>query len=362
MDTGKVDRGQTFSYVFGVDESDDTNPLGDGELRDGNLRPWSSSAPFPVWVPEPPCLDGGELVWRTNEGIIGIGPRLPEPGLLVEFLGLSEFPDARIREFAERWGWLDSQALAEDDEFLMLPDYWPRPGQLLPWVMSDWPNGEYREAIASWRERSGQARALVSVAASLHRGELGNLEDWHCLYPAWTADKSLWVRRSEMPLAPEQRSLWRREDRTRARMHMRECLNRWLLKADVRPKLLIAYSETESVALGGHGLLGALAVQLLYTICRTQGLATCSYCGSAFDPKRRPTAGRRCYCKACREGGAPVRDATRACAQRRAEAYRLHLLGTSIPDIARQLKRAPKVIKGWILRERRSGGPKSRRW
>ena len=66
----------------------------------------------------------------------------------------------------------------------------------------------------------------------------------------------------------------------------------------------------------------------------------CSFCGSAFIPKRRPTAGRRRYCNAGAEGGASARDATRAHAERRAESYRLHVNLASAVETAGHVRQA----------------------
>jgi hypothetical protein len=58
-------------------------------------------------------------------------------------------------------------------------------------------------------------------------------------------------------------------------------------------------------------LFGALAVQLLFAVSRTDGLAVCSACGSPYCPPRKPRIDQRHYCSGYRRRGA-WRDAQRA--------------------------------------------------
>jgi hypothetical protein len=265
----------------------------------------------------------------------------------VSFLELGEAPDASILEFASAWGWFDSRILSRLAEFLLQPGYQPVSGTTIGFML----RSEHRERLGLWRDRSDQARALVSVAASLRGGNLGRLEDWHRLFPNHAGDEAPWRRVSEMQ-HPVHQLFWRNEERSVARQRMRDFINRWLAEADVRPKLEIMHADRQSVALGGNGLLGALAVQLLYTVCRTHGLETCSACGAAFTRNRRPAEGRRRYCQDCADDGAALRDASRAHARRRAHARERYLGGIPIREIAREMNRSPLVIRGWVARKK----------
>jgi hypothetical protein len=83
------------------------------------------------------------------------------------------------------------------------------------------------------------------------------------------------------------------------RQLLAEVLNNWLELAGVRPRLDWSAAKP-AVQLGGHGLIGALAVQLLVDFSRTDGLAVCTSCGTPFLPgPRRPRRDRNIYCSDC---------------------------------------------------------------
>ncbi len=66
----------------------------------------------------------------------------------------------------------------------------------------------------------------------------------------------------------------------------------------------------------GLSLCGALTVQTI-AASLGRGFTYCSSCGALYTPTRRPSAGRRHYCPACRAAGAPTRDAKVDMAARR---------------------------------------------
>ncbi len=72
------------------------------------------------------------------------------------------------------------------------------------------------------------------------------------------------------------------------------------------------------VRLGGYGLYGALAIQLMFNVCRTDGLAVCTSCGTPYLPSRKPRRDRNSYCAECGRKAA-VRDA--AARYRRSDKY-----------------------------------------
>jgi hypothetical protein len=332
------------------------DPRLDDQLRDEELSPWGPGAPHPIWVPEAPRLEGLELIWEARGGLIDLEPRFPERELLTEFVGLADGPDAGVRDYAARWGPLHPQPFGRMSESVMRPGFWPASGHKLPCATSGWPDGQWREPLESWRTRARQARSALAIVSALNGDQLGRLQDWHRLFP-WAADEPSVLRRvSELPLGPAEfpahvRAWWRGYDRNKAWDWMRGFITRWIEEANVRPRLFIAFRGRRSVTLGGGGLLGALTVQLLYAITRTHGLVTCSACQGTFTPPRQPAPGRRRYCPACRESGAPARDATRAHAQRRAEAYRLHLEGIDDPAIAARFGTSLRTIQTWLRRE-----------
>ena len=56
---------------------------------------------------------------------------------------------------------------------------------------------------------------------------------------------------------------------------------------------------------------GVVLLQLMHAVSGTHGIAVCYGCNSAYARERKPQAGRRNYCPACRTSGKPWRDAKR---------------------------------------------------
>jgi len=70
-----------------------------------------------------------------------------------------------------------------------------------------------------------------------------------------------------------------------------------------------------------NSLASALASALLYAVLGAEGApAFCASCGNPHSPDRRTTAGRRSFCKRCRQDGAPLRLASADYRERRREA------------------------------------------
>jgi hypothetical protein len=92
-----------------------------------------------------------------------------------------------------------------------------------------------------------------------------------------------------------------------------EAVNRWLRIGAV--SLSLEWWEPRPTVRLDSGplsaLFGALALQLLQAVARSDGLALCSACGRPYTPERRPDPNRRHYCPQCRNA-APHRDAVRS--------------------------------------------------
>jgi hypothetical protein len=96
-------------------------------------------------------------------------------------------------------------------------------------------------------------------------------------------------------------------------------LNYWLQLGGVRPRHEWS-GRRPQIQLGGHALMGALAVQMLFDCSRTDGLAVCAACGTPFLPgPRRPRRDRNTYCSDCGTKAA-ARDA--AARYRQTDKYR----------------------------------------
>jgi len=209
------------------------------------------------------CGTGGVDRWRTDTA-----------GLLDEFGALAEASDDAILRFAQRWGLL---SLCEHE----LPDthnpgrYGCRPSE--------------RESLAVWRHFSRAAGAIVSIAAALHQGEDPRPQDWAAVYERSGQDAPWWDSGADFDAHP-----------------LSLVVNEWLVLGDVRPALRWRAGSDPEIFLqpgSGTSLFGAIARELAFVVSRVDGLAVCSGCGAGFVPKRRPAAGRRSWCPACKGAG-----------------------------------------------------------
>ena len=213
-----------------------------------------------------------------------------------------------------------------------------------------------------WRDLAREARAALRIARKLNAGGLGEPADWKvipgryerldAMFIRW--DELQWVdehseRLHEAVIADETLEQFeiaalelRTEERARpdylspdnawkweveqggATVVIHErllsmVLDKWVERGGVRPSVFLR-DERRSIRLGGYGLLGALAVQLVFDVCGTDGLAVCSSCGTPYlPPKRRPRQDRNSYCPDCGLKAA-VRDA--AARYRQTDKYR----------------------------------------
>jgi hypothetical protein len=156
---------------------------------------------------------------------------------------------------------------------------------------------DFWEPFSAWERFVGQARSMLNIAAALHRGRSPDRADWEHVWPADTRDALL-----ALPGLEHQKNM------------LATAVNTWLQLGAVSPSMVWGPKGTRknpAVTFGGVGMLGALAVQLMMATIRTQGLAICSGCGVPFVPERRPSRGRRVYCRECRDRKVPQRDAAR---------------------------------------------------
>jgi hypothetical protein len=275
-------------------------------------------------VPAGVQIEGDRLIWthvldpwsdaETRARIVNPGPKL-----LDEFIGLSHSGNDEVVRFAMKWGvlgicehglphthsqnvhdFLDKQSYCEL-RLLPSPDAFVRRG---------W------EPLASWMYYSKQAQMMLRTAAWLHQGKV--VEDCEA------------ARSLGLP------SLKERPFRERARAQMNRLkseVNHWLLIGAVRPILCVDDKMTFRIELGtkadswnnqdaktllpysgewqGTTLFGALGVQLMMAISRSEGLAFCSGCQRSYSPSRKINTARHNYCPSCRTAGIPSTIASR---------------------------------------------------
>ena len=258
----------------------------------------------------------------------------PGPGMLEGFVRLANQPDQAILRYARRWGPLWTCGHRK---------FWQHnPIECRPEPTSEASYYTRREPLQFWRELATEARAVLRIAQAMNSGVHGDTDDWKAipgpydrmlrLFVRW--DEGQWIdERSEaiheMLVAnedllrlEERMRQWRRDDRLRpewvpdedpATWEMvpgrvsREIDDRllslviddWLDRGCIRLSIF-PQNGKRAVRLAGGGLLGALAVQLVFEVCRTDGLAVCTSCGTPYLPAtRRPRRDQNPYCSDC---------------------------------------------------------------
>jgi transposase-like protein len=317
------------------------------ELMDsqGNLE-----RPFPAgpWrLPARIDLDGDRLVW-TQEPSRLIRPQTGGfQGLFEKFIELGDASAQKILAYARHWGMLE---LCEHDFPANHPQgCWPVNPPLFSERVIKYPagfavrvtacaargsfEGQRWEPVESWRLWARRARATLNVAAQLHRGKIGEEEDWRVTEGA-----------EEIPYFPEDWPMPKGVEEGWGRLIY--YLNHWLWFTRVRPRLEWDQGRPV-VTLGGGQLFGTLAVQLMLAISRTDGLEVCSGCGLGYIPHRRPKAEQRHYCLECRKRKVPQRDAARDMRKRKDKADRLMSQGIPLGEVARRLDRDVETVRQW---------------
>jgi hypothetical protein len=248
--------------------------------------------------------------WYARAGVEVDGERLvyqPESaqqvragaGILQEFLALAEGTADHVARFAQRFG------LLEICEHNLPRSHNPAVFDAGAGISGCHPNGWWGrpavlwEPIERWRFYARQARAILRIAQSLRQLKVGPPEDWASLY-------------AEYSNLPKRGVPWWKQTVGADQEHLADILNRdWLEVGDVRPRLNWSSlpGSKVSVELGGQGLFGGLATQLLFAVGQADGFAVCTICGQPYAPTRRPSPTRNNYCPTCRASGADVRFA-----------------------------------------------------
>jgi hypothetical protein len=162
------------------------------------------------------------------------------------------------------------------------------------------------EPIESWRALARVFRSILNIAAEVHDGRAGNIEDWSILYPR---NRLTAERNANEALAGM------------CKFHLARVISRLLRKANLRPEL--RWDETGqkprigfAVSVRGE-LFGILTLELALAVCGQDDFVRCQACGIPYTPQRLPKHGQRNYCETCRSTGAPARHASRVYRQRR---------------------------------------------
>ena len=248
----------------------------------------NASWPVPLYI----RLGGGMLFWEWDtwrgDQLSPTPSSYPGYELLQQFLNLADAPAEQILRYALRYGVL---GICEHD----LPS---SHNPTCKPLSRDPDHHFHYEPIEAWRRFSGEARALLNIAAMLHHGKPGADEDWAAFSAATGRRRP--IPRSEHPSGYLPGLDWTSNEVEA----VAERVNEWLSMSNIRPHFRwYAVESIPSIRLATetsqHGLFAALAIQLMLAISRADGLAICSACSNSYFPKRRPRVGQRHYCEAC---------------------------------------------------------------
>lgn len=316
-------------------------PLWELADEEGHLGRRSS---FEVW--EPPAsveLEGNRLIYSIAEDDEDPEEVPTDSQLLPGFINLVDADASVIRNFALRYGALGlcthglsvrhragdrapASWLAGAADDLATVRVRPKPEQRFDWcdylpVSNDVSDIRVWEPVNLWREYSRLARSILNLGAQIEAGERGDTEDWRTALVFYCRLRDFdrrWSWLEGLDHYDAEDSQWRR------RMLLCRCVNDWLNMANVAPQLSPHLDSGQPQVMldgGGDGalgtLIGALGVQIMLAIGRTDSLAQCTGCGRPYLPLTRegtpyrPSNRRRNYCETCREAGVPQRDAAR---------------------------------------------------
>jgi hypothetical protein len=322
-----------------------------------------------IIVPEKVWLKGDCIHWRW-----GKYPQRREVSrsMLNQFIRLK---DANaILHFARKWGVL---ALS---------------GNL--WTGND-PNGKHYlpgrqeiragvESISAWQYYSRRAQAVMNVAAALKQRKLGDMSDWDefaflfsepnhqqraiqkaqermerdifglgfsLFYGEGTNEERLKAARETIAAEiTDWFDCWKRSS-TRGisdlALNWRDDQQLWALEIDY------------------HGLLfPAIALQLALVLADADSLYTCSGCGLPYvrpRERKRPKSGWANYCDQCSKSGVAQRRAVETYREKRAEAVRLRLEGSTVSEIAEQLNTEDARVSAWLEKGGKNANRKTRK-
>jgi hypothetical protein len=240
------------------------------------------------------------------------------------------------------------------------------------------------EPVFAWQYYAKRAQAVLNVAAALKQGKLGDMSDWDKFdafllgprkrerFMEWgyermvqpnfgfalniyngldTYEEHLEVARNAIS---EEIRAWLvcwRKDRTD---HPSDFTLRWIDEKQ-RWDLQIDYHTQ---------LFPAIALQLALVLADADSLYSCSGCGIPYvrpRERKRPKSGWANYCDQCSGDGVAQRRAAESYREKRSQAVRLHSGGTSIAEIAEQLKTDPARVRGWVKKRAEGGKTKTRK-
>jgi hypothetical protein len=331
--------------------------------EDGNLgRPVPAGQ---IIVPKEVWLEDDCIHWKLGNRQL----RDVSRSMLNQFIRLSD-ADSVLR-FAREWGVLAlSKNLADD----------PGDRHYLPGRQME----DGVEPVSAWQYYSERAKAVLNVAAALKEGKLGDMSDWDKLatfFGGPIQDKRVmeWgEKRFREPHfgfgwmlydglgAPSERIEVARDAISNEIKAWLECWRKG--RTDHPSDFALRWIDEKQrwdLQISYHGLLfPAIGLQLALVLADADSLYDCSGCGIPYvrpRERKRPKPGCDNYCDNCSKDGVAERRAAENYRHKRAEAVRLHSTGSSVSEIAEELKANPTKIRQWVEKGDGDGKKKTRK-
>jgi hypothetical protein len=231
--------------------------------------------------------------------------KFPSPaGMLDAFIRIADGDDQDTLRFAKRYG-----VLFLCRHGLPWPHY-PSSPPRLPFIPGPqkgwWCKATQAEPVERWQFFARRAKAILGIAASLHRGNKPTKADWSAAIEGYKPAEAI-VAFANRPLVT------RKPPEIREHLILSSLVNEWLMIGGVKPALVWPPKGKPYFWLSS-GTYGEIGVQIMTAVSRSGDLQICDGCGRPYlRTEKRPQRERRNYCESdsCKKIGNKLRQRER---------------------------------------------------
>lgn len=158
------------------------------------------------------------------------------------------------------------------------------------------------EPMIFWWRLGHEVRAFLHLAADLHAGLDGRMEDWATIIRS--------PQQSHRLYTAEEFENWVEGCTWYPSQLLSSSIRKWSTLSDVQQNLRWPEGESPELRVyhASNPVYGAIAFHLALTACGIPGLARCSICKSLYPREQHPNPRRRNYCsEPCRRAGDALR-------------------------------------------------------
>ena len=280
--------------------------------------------------PERKLDDDGNVVWHNLYGFRTIEP---DARLLSRFMALADSDAGGVLAFARRYGPLAPGfplysgmprefSLSLPARLMGIVEFLPSDSST---AAGSRPRLALRESVAGWIALATEARAMVLIADSLHKGRVVHKDAWKPLYrnendmgPVTDPDS---FEEHMIPLLWSQRAL------------LASSFFQWSIGA-IRGLDLRWWDSIPRLSIEGFALFGTLALRLAGAIVRSDQFEQCHNCDGWFNARQdsRRTYPFHCPARPCQSALASLRTA----AMRQKIRSEAKAAGVSVAEVKRR--------------------------